>query len=142
MAEGDGQEVGWLDDFVEVIRQLHDSIIRESGGVLGERTALLYSAAARPFQSAFGEFVFDTPQSKAAALFQAIIRDHPFGDGNKRTASVVTMSFLTAFAGYPSLEQPPSPLQVRLLGEVALETASAKLSVEQIAHWIDRIFAP
>ena len=36
----------------------------------------------------------------------------------------------------------PVPLQVRLLGEVALETASTGLTVEQISRWIHRIFDP
>ena len=83
------------------------------GGLPGEHTASLYSACARPFHSAFGEYVYKTPVERAAALFHAI-----------------------------SLESPPSALQVRLLGEVALETASGNLTVEQVTHWIERIFAP
>ncbi len=139
MAEGDGGQVEWLEGLVKAIRDIHDYIIKESGGVFGEHTASLYSAAARPFHSAFGEFVYSTPVGRAAALFHGIICDHVFVDGNKRTATVVTMSFMTVFAGYP---RNPSTLQVRLLGEVALEAASSGLTVEQVAHWLERILSP
>ena len=140
MVEGDGGQVDWLDDLVNVIREVHDRIIRESGGVLGEHTALLYGAAARPFHSALGEFVYRSPTERAAALFHAIICDHAFVDGNKRTATVVAISFLSVGGEYLSLEGPPSLVQISLLGGVALLTASGDLTVEQVASWMRRLF--
>jgi death-on-curing protein len=140
VAEGDGREVTWLDEFVAAIRDVHDQIIRQSGGAAGEHTELLYSACARPFQSAFGEPIYPTPVGRAAALFHAIICDHAFVDGNKRTATVTAILILSS-EGYLQLD-PPSHLQVTLLGEVALETASGGLAVEQVGHWLERIFAP
>ncbi|MDD4358510.1 MAG: virulence protein RhuM/Fic/DOC family protein [Candidatus Pacebacteria bacterium] len=39
------------------------------------------------FQSAFGEDVYKTVEEKSAHLLYFIIKDHPFIDGNKRTAA-------------------------------------------------------
>jgi hypothetical protein len=43
---------------------------------------------------------------------------------------------------YITRENPPTTLQVAMLGQVALETASAKVEVQEVAHWIARIFEP
>jgi prophage maintenance system killer protein len=91
MAQGDGGQVDWLDELVGELRGLHDQIIQESGGVLGEHTSSLFAACARPFQTAFGEEIYRNPFSKAAAFFHAIICDHVFVDGNKRTATIASI---------------------------------------------------
>jgi len=57
---------------------------------------LLSSAAARPFQSAFGEEIHTTIERKGAALFHSLIANHPFHNGNKRTAVVALFHFLLA----------------------------------------------
>lgn len=59
-------------------------------------TALIESAARRPFQSAFGDEIFSTLSEKAAALFHALIADHPFQNGCKRTAVIAVDLFLAA----------------------------------------------
>jgi death-on-curing family protein len=57
---------------------------------------LLESAMAQPFASAFGQDAYLDVVSKAAALFRSLIANHPFGNGNKRTAVVVVDYFLSA----------------------------------------------
>ncbi len=57
---------------------------------------LIDSAAARPFQSAFGQDAYETIFSKAAALFHSLVCNHAFSNGNKRTALVALDMFLTA----------------------------------------------
>lgn len=57
---------------------------------------LLSSAAARPFQSAFGEEPYKTIFEKAAVLFHSLIANHPFHNGNKRTAVLALDHFLLA----------------------------------------------
>ena len=136
MAEGDGRQVEWLEDFAATLRGIHDAIIEISGGVLGEHPSFL-GACARPFHSVFGEDAYPSPYEKAAALFHAIISDHAFVDGNKRTGTVGAIVFLTALGALP---YPPSALQIRLFGDVALETASTGLSVGDVAFWMHRIF--
>jgi prophage maintenance system killer protein len=55
---------------------------------------LLESAAWRPFQSAGGVEIYDTLEKKAAALFHSLIANHPFHNGNKRTAILALDHFL------------------------------------------------
>lgn len=49
---------------------------------------LLDSAVHRPQQSAFGADAYPSLSEKAAVLLHAIARNHPFADGNKRTATL------------------------------------------------------
>jgi death-on-curing protein len=56
---------------------------------------LLEAAVARPAASAFGEDAYPSLREKAAALLHSVARNHPFADGNKRTATVgVVLMFL------------------------------------------------
>lgn len=55
---------------------------------------LLESACARPFMTAHGKEIFSTEYEKAAALFHAIISNHCFQNGNKRTALLSTLYYL------------------------------------------------
>lgn len=55
---------------------------------------LLQAAAARPESSAFGEDAYPTLREKATALLHSLARNHPFKDGNKRTATVALIFML------------------------------------------------
>lgn len=55
---------------------------------------LLRAAAARPALVAFGEEAYPTLLDKAAALLHSLAAHHLFYDGNKRTATQVTIHFL------------------------------------------------
>jgi death-on-curing family protein len=57
---------------------------------------LVSSAAARPFQSAGGKDIYETIPEKAAALFHSLVANHPFHNGNKRTAVIAADHFLLA----------------------------------------------
>lgn len=72
---------------------LHDRQLSEHGGPEGLRDAgMLASALARPLnQWAYGE---DDLCALAAAYAFGIARNHPFADGNKRTAWVVARLFM------------------------------------------------
>jgi death-on-curing protein len=74
---------------------LHARLIQCTGGSGGVRdVGLLESALARP-QAAFGgEDLYPDLWSKAAALMQSLVQNHPFVDGNKRTALAATGIFL------------------------------------------------
>jgi death-on-curing protein len=85
------------------IEYIHDDLLdvfwpsseKVAGEGLRDR-ALLESAAARPFQSAFGDDIFPAILDKAAALFHSLIANHAFVDGNKRTAVTAFDHFLLA----------------------------------------------
>ena len=74
---------------------LHARLIQRtggSGGVLDIRR--LESAVAGPQATFGGEDLYPDLWSKAAALLHSLIGNHPFVDGNKRTAFTATSMFL------------------------------------------------
>ena len=81
----------WLD--AAVLRAVHDEQLAEHGGAAGTRDEGLFeSALARPqHQAAYGE---PDAQALAAAYGFGIARNHPFVDGNQRTAFVAVELFL------------------------------------------------
>jgi death-on-curing protein len=86
------REPFWIDERDALA--LHDRLLALDGGAAGVRNVgLLRSALARPQQvDAYG----DAPDTidMAAAYTVGIVRNHPFVDGNKRTAFVVDVLFL------------------------------------------------
>ena len=68
------------------VLKLHNQIIKEFGGINGIRNeAFLESALANPLQTFTGQDLYPTILDKAIKLCYAIIKNHPFLDGNKRT---------------------------------------------------------
>ncbi len=65
----------------------------EAGPELLADFGLLESAALRPQQSVFGADAYPDIHTKAAALMHSLIRNHPFVDGNKRTAVLAARLF-------------------------------------------------
>jgi death-on-curing protein len=65
---------------------------------------LLESALGRPFQSAGGQEAYPTIVEKAAALFHSLISNHPFHNGNKRTAVLSMDAFLMGNGYSPALD--------------------------------------
>jgi death on curing protein len=84
----------WIWVAGEAVLAIHEAQLAEHGGIAGIRDeGLLSSALARPLNlDAYG----DKPDaaSLAAAYAFGIARNHPFLDGNKRTAFVVMELFL------------------------------------------------
>lgn len=86
-------EIKWL--LEEAVYAIHNRQIAEHGGSEGLRDeGLLLSALARPQNLlAYSDETPDISQL-AAALAYGIAKNHPFIDGNKRTALVVSRTFL------------------------------------------------
>ncbi len=75
---------------VEEVVAIHDIAVDEFGGSLGLRDAgALESAIMRP-QLGYYDGILD----EAAALLESLAMNHPFVDGNKRTAFFATDTFL------------------------------------------------
>ena len=77
----------------QLILAIHDEQLAEHGGALGTRDdGLLDSALARPLNRAG----YGNPDiAELAGLYAiAIARNHPFVDGNKRTAYVALKTFI------------------------------------------------
>jgi len=116
----------WLDAHIALA--VHDRQLAEHGGGEGIRDqALLESALARPVnQWAYGK-VGDLFALAAAYAF-GIARNHPFVDGNKRTAWVFARLFLALNA-----------LALRFAPKDAIRAmlalAAGELSEEELAEW-------
>ena len=72
-----------IQDIYELHNQLEESFILSSG-VRDEN--LLASAVNTPFQTFMGNDLYPSIYDKAAQLCYGIVNNHPFTDGNKRTA--------------------------------------------------------
>jgi death on curing protein len=80
-----------LDEIIEI----HADQIKRYGGHPGIRDIeLLKSAIAMPAASFGGGYVHTSVYEMAAAYLFHIVRNHPFIDGNKRTAAVSSIVFL------------------------------------------------
>lgn len=62
---------------------------------------LLLAAEQRPQASAFGQDAYPTLEEKAAALLHSVARNHPFKDGNKRTALMALLFMLHVNGALP-----------------------------------------
>ncbi len=115
----------WLD--AALAYAVHDRQLAEHGGGSGVRDAgLLESALARPVNGwAYGT---DDPAALAAAYAFGVARNHPFVDGNKRTAWVLARLFLAV-----------NGQDLRFTAEDAIAAmmalATGELGEEQMAEW-------
>lgn len=109
---------------------IHDRQLAEHGGGTGVRDdALLDSALARPHQLfAYGDPPPDMA-ALAASLAFGLARNHPFIDGNKRTAAVVCETFIL-------LNDAVLDADDLMLYPVYLGLADGTLSEADFADWL------
>jgi death-on-curing protein len=80
---------------VEIVREIHTEAIGQFGGSDGVRdVALLESAVAAPQASFGGRSPYRDIAELAAAYLFYLCQNHPFIDGNKRTALGACIVFL------------------------------------------------
>ena len=80
---------------LDEVLSLHADQIERYGGGSGVRDMpLLESALGMPQASMGGKYLHGTLAEMAAAYLFYIARNHPFVDGNKRTALMTTLMFL------------------------------------------------
>ncbi len=117
----------WIWVTLAVAEAAHAEQLAEHGGGEGVRDAgLLESAMARPQNLArYGE---PDAATLAAAYAFGIARNHPFVDGNKRTAAVVSETFLM-LNGHEVLATDAE----LVVAFIAL--AAGELSEEELAGW-------
>lgn len=114
---------------------IHALLIDRFGGSKGLRDrAGLEAALARPFATFAGEALYPTPVDKAAALFESMLINHPFIDGNKRIAYVLmrltllqSLDFATPFDIKASQDEKY---------EMVISAATGRLRFEGIKTWI------
>ena len=80
---------------VEMMREIHAEALARFGGLEGVREpALMESAVAAPQASFGGQSPYKDLVEVAAAYLFYLCRNHPFVDGNKRTALGACIVFL------------------------------------------------
>ena len=106
---------------------IHERLIEQFGGPAAVRDmGMLESALYRP-QSGY----YDDLVTMAATLFESLLKNHPFVDGNKRAAFFMTDIFLR-LNGY-RLDVQPNSTHAFIVG--LLETKQADL--DEIRGWIE-----
>lgn len=118
----------WLER--KLVLAIHDRQLAEHGGSSGVRdNNLLESALARPQQLyAYGDPLPDIADLAASLAF-GLARNHPFVDGNKRTAAVCCETFIELNGG--QLAADDAELFPRFLA-----LAEGNLSSEDLAAWL------
>ena len=112
----------------ELVLAIHDELLAEHGGATGLRDeGLLDSALARP-ENLFSYEKVDL-FGLAAAYTHGILRNHPFIDGNKRTAFLAGYVFL----GKNKKELIASEADVT---QMIIDLVSKKLKEAEFALWL------
>jgi len=116
----------WLDKRIALAMQ--ETLIREYGGSGGVRDeGLLESALARPQnQTAYGD---PTLAEMAAAYAFGIARNHPFVDGNKRTALMAAYAFLRMNGLRLNAPEVEAATVIR-------DLAAGEIGEEELAAWV------
>lgn len=116
---------------LEEVLAIHDRMLEVGGGRSGMMDfTLLHSAIERPKVHFGGEALYTSVWMQGAALLQSLIKNHPFEDGNKRTAYFSTCYFLWK-NGY-ELNAPDEAVLT-----FVVEVDVKKLKVEPIARWLE-----
>ncbi len=122
----------WLS--IRSVLAIHAEQVAEHGGGTGVRDAALReSALARPMNLA----AYGSPDAAAlaAAYAYGLARNHPFVDGNKRTAFVVAATFL--LRNDLGVEATEAEVVLAFVG-----LAAGRLSEEALASWFRQRMAP
>jgi death on curing protein len=113
---------------------IHEQLLSEFGGMRGITEAgfgRLEAAAATPRASMFGEDIYTGVAEKAAALCLAIVRAHPFSDGNKR-AALVALGVVLAYNGARLLATNDEAYTA------IMALARGEMGREELAVWVEQ----
>ncbi len=120
---------------VEIVREIHREVLAAFGGLDGVRdSGLLESAVAAPQASFGGESPFQDVVEVAAAYLFYLCRNHPFLDGNKRTAMTAAIVFLRLNDVKPAKDG-------KSWEALVLDVASSKLDREQTTRRLRKLVA-
>jgi death on curing protein len=115
---------------ISEVEKIHDILIERFGGANGIRDkGILESAIGRPFQTFDGKDLYPDPVDKAAAIFESIVSNHPFVDGNKRTAYVLMRLILKR-------NQLDIEVDQDVKYDFVIKAAKGELTFDKIKTWI------
>ena len=117
---------------LEEVVAIHFRITEKTGGSQGVRDwDLLSSALGRPQATFGGEDLYPDIFLKAAAVVQSLSSNHPFVDGNKRTA-LATLEYFLHLNGLGIKATQREKVDFTLWAE------NEKPNLEEIASWIKK----
>ncbi len=117
---------------VEEILLIHKYVVQRYGGSQGlQSIELLESAVFRPKTSFGGKELYKTCFDKGACLIHSLISNHPFVDGNKRTAMVAGIVFL-------SLNGYVTDFSQEEVVEIALDIAKRNIELKELTKIMKR----
>jgi death-on-curing protein len=120
---------------VETVKAIHNEVLAAHGGAAGIRDeTLLESAVAAPHASMMGQPLISDPLEIAAAYLFYISRNHPFLDGNKRTALAACLVFLEE-NGLP----PNRKLPIKDWEQFVLDVASSKITRDETTRRLRKL---
>lgn len=115
---------------VEMVKKLHRRLLAQSGGRSGLRDEhALEAAVAQPHMTFDGKDLYPTLVEKATALVYALVRNHPFLDGNKRVGHAAMEVFLL-LNGYEIIAD------VDEQETLFLSLAAGNIEREHLADWV------
>lgn len=107
---------------VSALEAIHGEVLAAHGGADGVREkTLLESAVAAPQATMMGQSLISDPIEIAAAYLFYLCRNHPFVDGNKRTALAACVVFLEANDLLPTDKLPVDEWEGLILAVAASE---------------------
>ena len=115
-----------IQDIYELHNQLEESFILSSG-VRDEN--LLASAVNTPFQTFMGNDLYPSIYDKAAQLCYGIVKNHPFTDGNKRTAlhSMYVYLIINGFDIIATQQE---------VEDLIIDVAAGNMTNTELAEWL------
>jgi death-on-curing protein len=123
---------------VEAVKSIHREVLTAHGGAAGTRDeTLLESAVAAPQATMMGQPLLSDPVEIAAAYLFYICRNHPFLDGNKRTALAACLVFLEANEILPSATLPIDEWE-KLMLDVAASKIDRATTTQRLRKLLKR----
>ena len=120
---------------VSGVKAIHHEVLAAHGGARGIRDeALLESAVAAPKATMMGEPLISDPVEIAAAYVFYLCRNHPFFDGNKRTALAACLVFLENNDLLPNTKLPLEEWE-----SFVLDVAASKIDREETTARLRRL---
>ena len=117
---------------VEAVKAIHAKVMERHGGLDGLRDEGLLVSAVSAVQATWdGEPLFAEPMEAAAAYLFYLCRNHPFNDGNKRTALAAGLVVLEANGLLPDAGRPMR--DIAAWEQFVLEVAPGKIDREETA---------
>lgn len=115
-----------LEDVLSFHEEMEQIFVMEKGI---HDIGLLESAVNAPFQTFSGEDLYPTIFDKAARLCYGLAKDHPFRDGNKRTAVHSMLVYLAVndiILSYSTQE----------MEDTIIAIADGRMDSDQLANWL------